>query len=114
MKIVIAFLAAFAASLALAGAEVTKDGGCTGFVPSDTLDGQPWLETLFTTETQGVVTPSGNTKLTCQFDHGTPIKHANSARGFLCNTYLGLTNESKMTASPGGKATLTCWIKANQ
>ena len=60
-----------------------------------------------------VVTSSGNTSLVCKFDIPaaiTPTDSARRAEGFLCGTYLGFTRDSKMVATPGGQATLTCKI----
>ena len=85
-------------------ATVTKDFGCNGFVPGG--------GGLFTTESHSVVTSSGVTSLICKFDipaGGEPAK-ATHADGFRCNTFLGSTTESRMVASPGGNATLTCKI----
>lgn len=70
---------------------------------------------LFTTDTHSVITPAGNTVLKCKFeipDGFEPDKAINNA-DFLCNTFLGLTNNSKSTASPGGNALLTCQINGS-
>jgi len=107
---------AMCSSVALAQdhAIVNKEFGCGGFVPNDTPDGAPWLGNISSSEgNQAVMTPSGNQKLTCHFDHDVDLKKATSARGFGCATTFGYTELTKMTATPGGKAVLTCWVKAN-
>ncbi|MDP3855601.1 hypothetical protein [Phenylobacterium sp.] len=108
-------IAAVAFGLAIAGAAtaepatITKDFGCSGFVPNP--DGSP-ASFLGTTESHSVVTSSGVTSLVCKFDIPDGAEPAKATQGndFLCNTYLGLTTDSKMVASPGGNATLTCRI----
>lgn len=116
MKTYLAIAAvAFGLTVASAGAAyaepatVTKDFGCSGFVPNP--DGSP-ASYLGTTESHSVATSSGVTSLVCKFDipDGAEPAKATQANDFLCNTYLGLTNDSKMVASPGGNATLTCRI----
>ena len=70
---------------------------------------------LFTTDTHSVITSSGNTVLKCKFeipDGFEPNKALNNS-DFLCNTFLGLTEISKSTSSPGGNAILTCEVKGN-
>ena len=94
-------------------AEIVKDGGCFGFVP----DGNGGATTgLFNPEgAHAVSTKSGNVTLVCQFDipEGFEPAKAVKATGFLCGTYFGLTNDSWVLATPGGKATLVCKIKGN-
>ena len=91
-------------------ATVTKDAGCRGFVPD--ANGNA-ASGLFTLESHSVVTSSGNTKLVCHFDipEGKEPAEVTRAEGFGCGTFLGFTNDSKMVATPGGRATLTCSIK---
>lgn len=91
-------------------ATVNKDLSCGGFVP-----GSIPTVSLFTTEGHSVVTSSGNTSLTCHFDipAGQEPSKATHAEGFLCGTFLGVTTDSRMVATPGGTATLTCVIHAN-
>ncbi len=92
-------------------AVVVDDFGCGVFVPNaDTETGFPALANLFTTESHAVLTKSGVNILTCHFDHAVDLPHATAARGFLCGTFLGLTDDTKMFASPGGKAILVCKI----
>lgn len=93
-------------------ATITKDFGCGGFVPTE--EGDPGTA-LFTDRTVSAATSSGNVKLVCHFDipEGLEPASATHASGFLCNTYLGLTTDSKMVATPGGKAVLTCEINGS-
>lgn len=92
-------------------AQIVKDGGCFGFVP----DGNGGATTgLFNPEgAHAVSTKSGNVTLVCHFDipEGFEPAKAVKADGFLCGTYFGLTNDSRVLATPGGKATLICKIK---
>ena len=92
------------------GATVTKDLGCGGFVP--TASGGVGA-IIFTTEGSVVIKGNGSTSLSCHFDipPGQEPKTTTRARGFLCNTYLGKTTDSRMLASSGGNATLTCRIR---
>ena len=98
----------FGASLTHADpAAVIDDFGCVGFVP-DGGDGS--LGTLVTEESHAVVTGSGVSIVTCQFDHDIPIDQAYGAKGFICGTFDGLTTDTMMLATPGGKAVLVCKI----
>ena len=92
------------------GATVTKDLGCGGFVP--TASGGVGA-IIFTTEGAVVIKGNGSTSLSCHFDipPGLEPKTTTRARGFLCNTWLGSTTDSRMLASSGGNATLTCRIR---
>ena len=97
-----------AASTAFAEpATVINDFGCGGFVPD--VDGVT-EDFISTTETHSVVTDKGVTILTCHFDHDIDLPMAYGATGFLCGTFLGLTDDSKMLATPGGKAIMVCKI----
>ena len=91
-------------------AVVVDEFGCGGFVPGDTPTGFPALAFLFTTESRALLTKSGVSILTCHFDHAVVLPHATGSQGFLCGTVFGLTNDTKMLATPGGKATLVCKI----
>ena len=93
-------------------AVVVDDFGCSGFVPNgETETGFPALAGLFTnTESNSNLTKSGVTILTCHFDHGVDLPHATGGRGFLCGTVFGVTDDTKMIATPGGRATLVCKI----
>lgn len=92
------------------GATVTKDLGCGGFVPTAS-GGVGAL--IHTTEGAVVIKGNGSTSLTCHFDipPGLEPKTTTRAYGFLCNTWLGSTTDSRMQASSGGNATLTCRIR---
>ena len=97
---------------AAGGATITKDFGCSGFVP--TASGGIGT-TLFTTEAaSSVVSGSGSTTLTCHFDIPAGAEPAKTTRasGFVCYTYLlEATYDSRMQASPGGNATLSCRVR---
>ena len=92
------------------GATVTKDLGCGGFVP--TASGGVGA-IIFTTEGSVVIKGNGSTSLSCHFDipPGLEPKTTTRAGGFLCNTWLGSTTDSRMHASSGGNATLSCRIR---
>jgi len=91
-------------------ASISKDFGCGGFVPTDTGGFGSFLISF--DGTHSVVTSSGVTSLICKFDipAGQEPAKATHASGFGCGTFLGFTTDSKMVASPGGNATLTCKI----
>ncbi|MGH6786210.1 MAG: hypothetical protein ACREBO_05225 [Novosphingobium sp.] len=90
-------------------ATVTQDGLCGGFVPSPSGGFGPFM----IGNLHSVVTSSGVSMLVCKFDIPEAIRPATAtqATGFLCGTFLGLTNDSRMTASPGGQATLVCKVR---
>ena len=92
------------------GATVSKDLGCAGFVPTVT-GGVGAI--IYTSESHVIVKGSGSTSLSCHFDIPAPLVPATTtrARGFPCNTFLGSTTDSRMHASSGGNATLTCRIR---
>jgi len=92
------------------GATVIMDFGCL-IVPADW--GGPGI--LFSLKSQAVETPSGNSKLTCQFDIPAGLEPATAQlfSGFVCGTTFGLTTESSSTVTPGGKVRLTCLINPN-
>ena len=101
---------------AAGGATITKDFGCGGFVPTATGGiGTP----LFTTEAaSSVVSGNGSTTLTCHFDIPAGAEPAKTTRvsGFVCNVFdasgaLHSTTDSRMQASSGGNATLSCRIR---
>jgi hypothetical protein len=68
---------------------------------------EPGLRHLETTDRHAVITPSGNTKLTCHFE-GEPIAQTTVGKGFLCSTPLGETRESHFVYTKSGNVTLTC------
>ena len=91
-------------------ANITKDFGCGGFVPTATGGFGSGLVSF--DGTKSVTNSAGVTSLVCHFDipAGREPATATRAEGFLCGTYLGVTRDSKMVATPGGQATLTCRI----
>ena len=95
------------------GATVTKDLGCYGFVPTASGGIGGTNTYIYTTESSVVIKGNGSTSLSCHFNipAGLEPKTTTRARGFLCNTFLGSTTDSRMLASSGGNATLTCRIR---
>ncbi len=90
-------------------ASVQHDGLCGGFVP--TASGG--FGAFLIGSLHSVVTSSGNSTLVCKFDipEANRPATATQATGFGCGTFLGLTFDSRMTASPGGQATLVCKVR---
>ena len=92
-------------------AEIVSGAECGGFVP----DGNGGMASTLTTEKghHRVVTKSGNIILSCQFDipDGQEPSQAISAQGFDCTADGQLTTDSKMLATPGGRAILVCKVK---
>jgi hypothetical protein len=59
-----------------------------------------------------VTTSSGNTVLQCRFrypSHRTPTETF-IVRGFRCNTFLGLTRQTRFVGTTSGVGILTCLI----
>lgn len=111
----VAMVTVFSATVGLAAARASVDGatvindfGCV-IVPADWGGPIP----LFTTDTHAVITPSGNSLLSCKFDipPGLEPDKAFVSDGFTCGTFLGLADNSHAVASPGGNVTLTCQVK---
>ena len=113
--VIVATLAIALAANAQGGpAVVVDDFGCGGFVPNgNTATGFPALAFLGTTESHAVLTSSGNQILTCHFDHNVDLQSATQGRGFTCGTVFGVTTNTRMVATPGGKATLVCKINGS-
>ena len=95
------------------GATVITELGCI-IIPPDW--GGPF--TLSTTDTHSVVTPSGNSKLTCHFviPDGEAPDRAMRFQGFLCGTPGGTTTNTWSVSSTQeddvlGTVTLQCQIK---
>jgi len=88
------------------GATVIQEFGC--FLSSSD-SGLP-ISLSTNAKTQSVITPSGNTKLTCHFDIPDSYRpnRAIKNEGFPCGTFLGTTTNSMSVVNPGGKAQLTC------
>ena len=84
------------------GTIVIGDGTCSGFVP--TADGQ------FGFPLSGgeihVVTHGGTTQLTCHLDIPAGHEPSKGVRAYNvpCQTPLGPTTDTRMSASPGGRA----------
>ena len=101
---------------AAGGATITRDFGCSGFVPTAS-GGQG--TSLFTTEAaKSAVSGSGSTTLSCHFDipAGSEPAKTTRASGFNCFVFdssgaLLLTTDSRMQANSGGNATLSCRIR---
>ena len=99
---------------AQAGATVSNDGLCGGFVP--TSDGQEGAS-ITTSESHTLLKGNGSSSVTCHFDVPAALIPAKTTRaqGFDCNVviggvFIGTTTDSRMLASSGGRATLTCRI----
>ena len=101
----------FAAGSASAdGATVIDEFGCSLLAADSGLGAN-----LFTDDSHAVVTPSGNTLLSCSFEipDGLEPSRALKNDGFLCSTFLGATNDSMVVSTPGGNARLTCHINGS-
>ena len=99
-----------AAAQSANAADISKDFGCRGFVPSATGG---FAGSLFSSDgTQSTTNSAGVTSLVCHFDIPDRLLPATAtkAEGFRCGTALGATTDSKMVATPGGQATLTCKV----
>jgi hypothetical protein len=72
--------------------------------------GNPGAPALSTTQTHAVITPSGNTKLTCHFE-GPPVKRTVNLKDVPCGTFLGPATNSHFVYTKSGHATLTCQVK---
>ena len=97
-----------------AGATVSDDGLCGGFVP--TVDGAEG-PSIITEESHTLLKGNGSSSITCHFNIPAALVPAKTTRaqGFNCNVivggvFLGTTTDSRMLASSGGRATLTCRI----
>lgn len=107
-----ATLATFAPTPAFAGssnaAVITREGGCTGFVP--TASGG--IGAALISDALQVQTKSGIVTMTCHFDIPEGFEPARTTRavGIACGTFAGFTTDARMTASPGGRALLVCRI----
>lgn len=101
---------------AAGGATITKDFGCSGFIP--TASGGMGTSISTTESASSVVSGSGSTTLTCHFDIPAGLEPPKTTRasGFNCFVYnssggLVLTTDSRMQANSGGNATLSCRIR---
>lgn len=99
-----------AAAQSANAATISKDFGCGGFVPTASGGFGPFIVSF--EGTHSTTNSAGVTSLVCHFDipAGLEPATATKASGFGCGTFLGFTTDSKMVATPGGQATLTCKI----
>lgn len=84
------------------GATVIQDHGC---IIGPEASGLPFP--LVTLETHSVITPSGNTLLSCHFDVPRGYRPAKTMRhsGFLCDTFAGVTTNSMAVTTRGARYT---------
>lgn len=104
-----ALLTIMPASPAYAGSSIVIDEGtCVGFIP---VNGG--LGPLLFGGRVHVVTKNAWTTLTCHLDIPPGMEPAKVARatGVQCFTPLGSTYDTRMQASPGGRAVGTCRIR---
>ena len=99
----VGFTAGFVSPANAGGATVIKEFGCV-ILPSDS----GLTDYLFTNDTHSVETPSGVSILQCHFDIPDGLEPYKTMKheGFPCNTYLGLTYDSKSITTKGGKVHL--------
>ena len=110
--IAIAAAALLSSGTANAQATVIDDIGC-GILATDYGTGAG--SNLASTDSITVVTPSGNTQLTCFFDAsgaGVPAK-AVKMEGFPCGTLLGSTTDTQSIATPKGRVVLKCHVNGS-
>ena len=90
---------------------VIDEGACFGFIPTASGEFDP--ATIFGPGRIHVVTKGSWTTLTCHLDIPPNLipKKVRRANGVECYTSLGLTNDSRMQATPGGRATATCRVR---
>lgn len=100
-------------ALALSAVPSFAQGGPAAVIEGDycyiSVDGYGSLLADF----HSVTTSSGNTSLVCKGTHSFALDKAVRAEGFWCNTFLGLTSNSQLVASPGGNVTLVCQINGS-
>jgi hypothetical protein len=112
---VAAILTILPATPALAdGAIVAHDGLCGGLLP-DGNGGSTDIPFYGTANTR--TTKSGITTVTCHFDLDPSIIPSSNlkASGFVCYTgedLTGMTTDTRLNVSPGGRAVLTCRLKS--
>lgn len=101
-------------ALADEGAIVAHDGLCGGLLP----DGEGgFTDIFFLGEANTRSTPSGIITVTCHFTLDPSIVPDGNlkASGFDCYTQEnggGLTTDTRLNVSPGGRAVLTCRLKS--
>lgn len=93
------------------GATIGKDLPCVGFIP--TASGQDSGVYIVADESVVLTKGNGSTSLSCHFDIPPGLEPSTTTRslGFACFTWLGLTYDSRMQASSGGNATLSCRVR---
>jgi len=104
---VTAMLTILPATPALAeGAIVAKDGLCFGALP----DGNGGFTDIYFEGTATSRTNKSWTTITCHFSLDPAIIPSGNlkASGFVCSTGAGMTTDSRLNISPGGRAVLTC------
>ena len=114
MAIAMALGVAAIPTAAHAGATVSDDGLCGGFVPTASGTEGP---SITTEESHTLLKGNGSSSITCHFNIPPGLVPAKTTRaqGFNCTVivggnYIGMTTNSRMLASSGGRASLTCRI----
>lgn len=71
--------------------------------------------TLNTTQSHAVDTPSGNSVIVCHFEGPVEdLKQAMHSSGFLCSTFSGESNNSKVVITPSGQVLFICRVHHHQ
>ena len=95
------------------GTIIAHDGVCGGLLP----DGSGGFTNIsFLGESNTRTTKSGITTVTCHFDLDPEIIPSGNlkASGFVCYTgenFQGMTTNTRLNVSPGGRAVLSCRLK---
>jgi hypothetical protein len=110
---VAAMLTIIPATPALAQAVVAHDGVCGGALP----DGEGGFTEIFFFGTANTRTNKSGTTVTCHFTLDPAIIPAGNlkASGFDCYVGeggTGLTTDTRLNISPGGRAVLTCRLRS--
>jgi hypothetical protein len=114
---VAALLTILPATPALAdGAIVAHDGICGGALPDENGE---LTDIFFLGTSNSRTTKSGITTVTCHFNLPPEVITSGNlkARGFPCYTREnsgGLTYDTRMNVSRGGRAVMTCRLKASR
>lgn len=106
----VALLSIFPATPALAaGTIVIGDGTCNGFVPTVTGG----VGAFLSGGEIHVVTKQNWTTITCHLDIPDGLEPPKGVRAYNvpCLTELGTTTDTRMSASPGGRAVGTCRLR---
>lgn len=104
----------FCSTGAFAAPAAVIDGfECNAAVPNEDGGFEPF-NPIVTTDSHKVITSSGVAVITCHFEHDVLLAHATGAEGFLCAIVdAGIADESRLVATPGGKALMVCKINNN-